>query len=74
MFISMNGTTADFKRSGEICEVVVSRRMALAFVDYLQNNGIDVKNFQRTATASRIIIESRQIQRCEELVRSYFEI
>ena len=74
MFISMNGTTADYKRAGEICEIVLSRRMPLAFIDYMQNNGIEVKNFQRTATASRIVIESRQIERSEELIKSYFDV
>lgn len=72
MYISLNGTTADFKKAGELCEVVISRKLTLAFVDYLQNNGVEVKNFQRNAIASRIVIESRQTERCEELIKAYF--
>ena len=72
MYISLNGTTAEFKKAGELCEVVISRKLTLAFVDYLQNNGVEVKNFQRNAIASRIVIESRQTERCEELIKSYF--
>ena len=74
MFISRNGTTADYKLAGDICEIVLSRRMPLSFIDYLQNNGREVKNFQRTATASRIVIESHQIERSEELIKSYFNV
>jgi hypothetical protein len=74
MHLSVNGVTAEFKREGELAEVTISRRLGLNFTDFLLANGVDVKNFQRTAIASRVIIESRQAERFEGLFKNFFEI
>ena len=74
MHLSINGVTADFKKSGELVEVTLSRRLELSFVDFLMANGVDVKNFQRTAIASRVIIEAHQAERFEGLIKEYFDL
>lgn len=74
MHISINGVTADFKTAGDLTEVTISRRLELSFVDFMTNNNLNIKNFQRNAFASRIIIETRQVDLAEALIKEYFGI
>ena len=72
MYISINGVTAEFKTTGNITEVIISRRLELSFVDFMTSNSINMKTFQRNDFASRIIIETRQLERAEALLKEYF--
>jgi hypothetical protein len=72
MHLSINGVTAEFKTAGDLTEVTISRRLELSFVDFAAANNLSIKNFQRNAFASRIIIETRQADRAEALIKEYF--
>ena len=72
MHISINGVTAEFKTAGDLTEVTISRRLELSFVDFMTSNNLNIKNFQRNAFASRIIIETRQAELAEGLIKEYF--
>lgn len=74
MHLSINGVTAEFKTAGDLTEVTISRRMELSFVDFMTSNNLSIKNFQRNAFASRIIIETRQTELAEALIKEYFGI
>lgn len=72
MHLSINGVTAEFKTAGDLTEVTISRRLGLSFVDFMTGNNLIIKNFQRNAFASRIIIETRQTDRAEALIKEFF--
>lgn len=71
MHISINGVTAEFKTAGDLTEVTISRRLELSFVDFVAISNLNIKRFQRNAFASRMIIETRQVDRAEALIKEY---